>query len=364
MNGTDLELLSFEPGFFDRIWGGDRLGPLYEKDIEDSRVVGEAWLVSDHSELESVVSEGRFAGETLRSLLERHERAILGSRAELTVHGKFPLLLKMLDSATPLSVQVHPDDECAARLGEPDVGKTEMWHVFDAEPESELICGLEAGVEAGKFAASIEDGSVESLMRRFEVQDGTSAFVSAGTVHAIGAGIMLAEIQQNSNITYRIYDWGRVQSDGTPRQLHVEKAREAVNFASAHGGAAHPLAYSVDGARIEVLAACRYFAAEMITVSSPLVRQTRAESFRILVAKSGDLTFDAGGCEKVLKRGWAALVPGCFDKYSVSGEGSFLEYYVPDLGRDIIEPLTEAGHAYDGIVSLGGDPVMSDLKNL
>ena len=182
-----LGLLRFQEGFFERVWGGSKLRSLYGKDTADTPI-GESWVISDHSSHESVVSEGRYAGQTLRQLLEADETAILGSRPSLTIHGRFPLLLKILDAADVLSVQVHPDDDAANRLGEPDVGKTEMWHVLQADPGSELICGLEASVTASSLAGAIEDGSIETQMTRFPAAEGTSLFVPAGTVHAICGG--------------------------------------------------------------------------------------------------------------------------------------------------------------------------------
>jgi len=355
-------LLRFKEGYFDRIWGGSKLREVLGLDTPPGKVVGEAWLVSDHAHHESVVSEGRLEGKSLRELLGQAPRAILGSRARLTIHGRFPLLLKLLDSAQPLSVQVHPDDDDAKRLGEPDVGKTEMWHVFHAEPGSELICGLHSGVKKETFAQAVEDGSIENLMMRFEVAAGTSAFVAAGMVHAIGSGILLAEIQQNSDLTYRIYDWGRLQPDGTPRELHIGKALEVIHFGSVHGGPVRPLSYSAQGASCSVLAACRYFAAELVYLTDTFERDTRGESFHILLAKSGELAVADNAGELPLRPGQAVLVSGHAHRFTLTGRGECLDYYVPDLERDIITPLRDAGHLPDAIVRLGGDPATSDLR--
>ncbi len=359
---NDLTLIHCRERFYENIWGGRRLESVLGKDAPAGKPVGEAWLISDHAGDESVVDEGVHSGKTLRQLLEEDSRAILGNRAELTIHGRFPLLLKLLDSDDRLSVQVHPDDECAKRLDEPDVGKTEMWHVLDAEPGSELICGLDQSVTGEQFSGAVHDGSVEQLMTQFEATAGTSVFVSAGTVHAIGGGITLAEIQQNSDLTYRIYDWGRVQDDGTPRELHVDKAVEAIHFGSPHGGATRPLERETDGARVEVLAACRYFAAESVEIDGMYTRATRGDSFHIVLAKTDGVAVTSRKELRALRRGEAVLIPGAVDRFSMEGAGVFLEYYVPDLGQDIIAPLADAGHPTDDIVRLGGDPAHSDLR--
>jgi mannose-6-phosphate isomerase len=362
MNGSNAALLHFQERYYERIWGGTKLSSLYGKATPEGGPFGEAWLISDHPGDESVVDEGPLVGKTLHNLLEEDSAALLGSRAKLTIHGRFPLLLKILDSSAALSVQVHPDDETAKALGEPDVGKTEMWYVFQADPGSELICGIDPTANADQFAAAIQDGSVEGLMTRFEVEPGASTFVAAGIVHAIGGGIVLAEIQQNSDLTYRIYDWGRVQADGTARELHIEKACKAVQFGSPHGGAARPLSYKEDSAQRTVLSACRYFAAEEVVFEGFYEGLTRDESFHILLAKTDGVTLCAGGTERVMQNGEAVLVPASAGLYSAKGTGAFLDYYVPDLQRDIIAPLTEHGHAQADIVLLGGDPVTSDLR--
>ena len=359
----DLKLIHCQERFYENIWGGRRLRTVFGKDAPDGKPVGEAWLISDHAGDESVIDEGVHAGKTLRQLVEEDPRSILGNRAQLTIHGRFPLLLKLLDSDDRLSVQVHPDDECAKRLNEPDVGKTEMWHVLNAEPGSELICGLDQSVTGEQFSKAVHDGSVEQLMTQFEATAGTSVFVSAGTVHAIGGGITLAEIQQNSDLTYRIYDWGRVQDDGTPRELHVDKAVEAIHFGSSHGGAARPLECETDGAYVEVLAACRYFAAESIEIDGAYTRATRNDSFHIVLAKTDGIGVISRKDQRALRRGEAVLVPGAVDRFTVEGTGAFLVYCVPDLQQDIIAPLADAGHPMDDIVRLGGDPAHSDLRH-
>lgn len=327
MAGNSIGLLRFEEGYFERIWGGEKLRTLYGKRIPPNTPIGEAWLISDHAQCESVVAEGPHRGKTLRALLEEDAAGILGARPRLTVHGRFPLLLKVLDARDVLSVQVHPDDACAAELGEPDVGKTEMWHVLQADPGSELICGLSPDVTPDALLASLEDGSVEGLMKRFPVQAGDSVFVSAGTVHAIGAGVVLAEIQQNSDLTYRLYDWRRVDASGKPRALHVEKALRATQFGLESAGLV-PAPKAPESAPA-LLASCPHFAAESVPVRGAVERAVNGETFHIALVNAGTVAFSTDGPEILVEPGEAVLVPGAADGFRVTGFGRFLDYYVP-----------------------------------
>jgi len=353
LKSNEIALLRFREAYFERIWGGQKLRTLFGKDISDAPV-GEAWLVSDHATCESVVAEGQYEGQTLRQLLERDAGAILGSRAQLTIHGRFPLLLKLIDANRVLSVQVHPDDACAKRLAEPDVGKTEMWHVLQADPGSELIGGLDPAMTAEHYEETVGGGAIEQSMARFEARAGDSMFVPAGMIHAIGGGIVLAEIQQNSDLTYRIYDWDRVDEHGQSRQLHVGKAREAIHFGQPVAGLAKPLAYDDQGARRAVLAACPHFAAELVEVNEPYRRETRTESFHIVLVKNGPLAFSDGQQEVAdLRPGEVVVVPGHLRAFEVAGHGAFLDYYVPDLRRDIVRSLEDNGYDAADLAGFG-----------
>jgi len=193
MNSMNPGLLRFHDTFKKRIWGGQKLRTLFNKALP-AEPIGEDWLISDHLSAESVVSDGTLAGLTLGSLIERDARGVLGQLPELTPRGRFPLLLKLIDAAEILSVQVHPDDDCARRFGEPDTGKTEMWHVLHTDKAAELICGLQPDVTAQKLRQSVEDGTVEHLISHYAAAEGLSFLVPAGSVHTIGPGVMLAEI--------------------------------------------------------------------------------------------------------------------------------------------------------------------------
>ena len=194
MNATPMTVLRFEEKYFERLWGGDKLKSLFDKDVPEGKPIGEAWLIADHRVHESIIAEGPHQGKTLRQLLETDPERILGTRPQLTFQGRFPLLLKILDAHEVLSVQVHPDDAYARHLGEDDVGKTEMWHVLQADANSELICGLAPSVTPEAFTRAVADGSIEDLMVRLPAREGMSVFVPAGMVHAAGRGVVLVEI--------------------------------------------------------------------------------------------------------------------------------------------------------------------------
>lgn len=355
MASSEIGLLKFREMYFDRIWGGDGLRRLFGKPVPSNHI-GEAWLVSDRPEYESVVVEGPYAGETLHTLIKRNAFSVLGTRPRLTPGGRFPLLLKLLDAVDVLSVQVHPDNDLAAQLGERDIGKTEMWHILHVQPGSDLICGLDPGVDQRAFAESVKNGSVERHMDRYGVKPGDSVFLPAGVLHALGKGIILAEIQQNSDLTYRVYDWGRVEANGKSRELHVDRALKAIHFGRRHPGPHPPLVYEYESDyQAAFLAACRFFAAERIDLRGEYTRGTRHESFHILMGLEGRLDVKAAKGVAAMAAGEAVTVPGTVERFEVCGNGAFIDYYVPDLDRDVRHVLAEKGIASSDISALGLD---------
>jgi len=217
----------FRPIFKDRIWGGRELERLYAKKIPANQPTGEAWEISDRPGDASVVANGPLAGKDLRWLMEHHTAEILGG-AKPAAAGRFPLLCKILDAREKLSLQVHPPASKAAELkGEP---KTEMWYIADAAPDASLYVGLKNGVTRAEFERKIADGSVADCFHRIPVRAGDTMFLPSGRVHAIGDGLVIFEIQQNSDTTYRVFDWNRVGLDGKPRELHVAQSLASIDF--------------------------------------------------------------------------------------------------------------------------------------
>jgi len=218
--------LSFEPILMERVWGGRRLAELYHKELPPDVPIGESWEITDRPEGVSQIINGPLAGKDLRWLMENHRDDLLGPARDYD--GRFPLLIKILDSSQKLSLQVHPPPHKAAELnGEP---KTEMWYVADATPDADIFVGLKRGVTPEQFEAKIKDGTVAECFHRHVVKKGDVMFLPSGRVHALGAGSVIFEIQQNSNTTYRVFDWNRVGLDGKPRELHIPEAMASINF--------------------------------------------------------------------------------------------------------------------------------------
>lgn len=218
--------LTFNPIYKERVWGGRNLERLYGRKLPSDVPIGESWEITDRPEGVSAIANGPLAGKDLRWLMENHARDLLGSAR--TESGRFPLLIKILDAREKLSLQVHPPASVATRLGgEP---KTEMWYVADAQPGAELYAGLRRGVTRAEFERKVRDGTVADCFHRVPVRRGDVMFLPSGRVHAIGAGIVIFEIQQNSDTTFRVFDWNRPGLDGKPRELHVEQSLQCIDF--------------------------------------------------------------------------------------------------------------------------------------
>lgn len=346
-----MSILTFKEHYVPRMWGGRNLATRYNKPIPDEPI-GEAWLISDHTSHTSVVNRGPLAGRTLHDLTTEDPAKFLGDRTGLTIHGRFPLLLKILDAQDRLSIQVHPDDAIAKELNEPDVGKTEMWHILDSTPDGALYCGVPETLTESDLRTAIRDDRLADQLNVYKAEPNASLFINARTIHAIGEGCMIAEIQQNSDLTYRISDWGRLDVDGNPRELHIEKSLKASKHPNIHYGASKVLRYSVDGGEVNVLCACDYFASEEIAVSGSAIDVNRGSTLQIVLVKSGTIKFESDGDSVELNAGESGLIPASADFISLSGEGSSLMYYVPDLDSNILAPLTAAGHPDAAIQSL------------
>jgi len=239
----------FKPIYQERVWGARNLSEALGRELPEGKVIGEAWEVVDRPEAQSVVAGGDFEGKTIRELISENATVIMGEGYD--PQRPFPILVKWLDCADRLSLQVHPPEEVAPQLkGEP---KTENWYIADCEEDSSLIVGLKNGATREEFEKRIKDGTLEECIHRFPVKPGDSILVESGRLHAIDAGNLILEIQQNSDTTYRVYDWGRVGLDGSPRQLHIEES-----FASIEWNDFEPSAMPSDGAEV-VLADCKEF---------------------------------------------------------------------------------------------------------
>ncbi len=334
---SSIPLCAALPVLFTRPWGGQRLPDLYTPwlpDLPRDKPVGEAWLVSDHPECESLLlppSVLNLDPFSLRTWMEQAESWLLGSRAKPTPAGRFPLLLKLIHATAYLSVQIHPDDKVAKDLGEPDVGKTEMWTFLAVGPESVVIAGIRGDVSREEVIARIlrSDRRIEECLQIHRPKPGEGLFIPAGTLHAIGPGLLLAEIQQNSNITYRVYDWDRVDENGKARALHPEKSVASLIWDLPPPRLTAGEKISQDHAEIIRLASCDYFCAERVVQSTAIDFSTNGDSFHLLLNPEAPMTVVSGGYSSTVKTGQAVIIAAGSQQYRVEGAASFLRYYVP-----------------------------------
>ncbi|NLU53368.1 MAG: class I mannose-6-phosphate isomerase [Clostridiaceae bacterium] len=346
---TQLYPLTFKPLYKNYIWGGRNLEKL-GKVLPDG-IVAESWEISAHQDGMGIVAEGPFEGRTLKELADEYKEQLLGSLSYSKYKEKFPLLLKFFDANDWLSVQVHPDDEYA-RIHENDFGKTEMWYIVDAVPGASVLYGLEKKVTRSEFKKVIDEGRISELLKRVPVSPGDILYIPAGTVHAAGKGLLIAEIQQNSNATYRLYDFDRKNPDGTTRPLHIEKALDSINFEkAANTGKTQGLSYKKDDADIRVIIADAHFCVDIIDINGETSLSADGRSFIAYLFYEGEgaLTWNKGSMP--VKAGKSVLVPANIGSYTIQGRIKALRSYVGDINEDVFKPLLEAGYDKEQIIN-------------
>lgn len=317
-----MKAIKLNPAFKDYLWGGTKLRDEYGKKCDLDKVA-ESWELSCHKDGCSVVTDGEYAGLTLPQYIEKAGKAVLGTDCEKFEY--FPILIKLIDAKQNLSVQVHPDNDYAMRV-EGEYGKTEMWYVVDCEPGAGLLYGFKHEISKEEFRRRIEDNTLLEVTNRVEVHPGDVFFIEAGTLHAIGEGILIAEIQQNSNTTYRVYDYGRVGADGKPRQLHIEKAIDVTRLAPATRPCGRPQAKpeAFDGGSVLPLASCDYFTVKEMEVTSHAALMADEKSFHSLLLLDGSLTLSMGGEKLEMKKGDSVFVPAGSGDYTLTGKGRLI----------------------------------------
>ena len=317
-----MKAIKLNPAFKDYLWGGTKLRDEYGKKCDLDKVA-ESWELSCHKDGCSVVADGEYAGLTLPQYIEKAGKAVLGTDCEKFEY--FPILIKLIDAKQNLSVQVHPDNDYAMRV-EGEYGKTEMWYVVDCEPGAGLLYGFKHEISKEEFRRRIEDNTLLEVTNRVEVHPGDVFFIEAGTLHAIGEGILIAEIQQNSNTTYRVYDYGRVGADGKPRQLHIEKAIDVTRLAPATRPCGRPQAKpeAFDGGSVLPLASCDYFTVKEMEVTSHAALMADEKSFHSLLLLDGSLTLSMGGEKLEMEKGTSVFVPAGSGAYTLTGKGRLI----------------------------------------
>lgn len=324
--------IRFRPIFKDKIWGGSKIRTFLGKDFSPLPNCGETWEISSVPGNVSVAESVAFSGRSLSDLIREYKGDLVGDKVFVEHGENFPLLIKFIDAADDLSVQVHPGD-ALAKSRHNSFGKTEMWYILDADPGSRLIVGFKDGLkpDAAMYSKAVAEKKIQTLLNEETVSPGDFYFLPAGRIHAIGKGICLAEIQQTSDVTYRIYDFDRVDDKGKPRELHVEEALGAMDFRPmpSYKSEVHPKRNdSAEAVR------SNYFVTSLLWltgVDQKKVRSQTRDSFTILIGVGGEASVTCGGVNETINLGQTLLIPACAGEYGVApkGECKILEVRAP-----------------------------------
>lgn len=312
--------IKFENLYFEKVWGGRDLS-LFRDNLPEGNI-GESWDVACHKNGTSVVANGEFKGKKLDQLIEEKGYELIGTKIS---KDWFPLLIKLINAKESLSVQVHPDDKYGKEV-EGDMGKTEVWYVVEAFEGANLVVGTKEGCTKEQFKKAIETGNLEPYMNKINVKKGDVYFVKSGLIHAIGEGVIIAEIQQNSDTTYRVYDYGR------DRELHIEKALDVVDL-SLKGEKSAGIKIEKDSCNKTYLCLCKDFSLEMYNVKTEVEEVSDEERFFVftVVDGEGEIVYKDG--VESLKNGDSVLIPASLGKYTLRGNMKALKSYVPDVEK-------------------------------
>lgn len=318
----NCEPIFLEPEFKDYIWGGQKLKNVFNKKVKNEECTAESWEVSTNENGESRVKNGEYEGMTLTEVFNDMEKreSIFGSKCKNL--DKFPLLIKFIDANNSLSVQVHPDDKYAME-NEHSQGKTEMWYILDCEPGAQIICGLKEGITKERLQECMNSDKISECLNYIDVKKGDAIYIPSGTIHALLGKTLVAEVQQNSNVTYRVYDWGRVGKDGKPRELHVKKALDVINV---DRKSQIKSVESTDG-KVNVVKS-EYFVTNKINVDKEFSEKVLRESFMAFNVVEGSGKLVIGQNEYELRKGDSFIIPACVEEYSVIGNVELLQSYI------------------------------------
>ena len=311
---NDLKPIKLMPAFKDYIWGGNKLVEQYNKKCDMPRVA-ESWELSTHKDGECVVGDGVFKGVTLSEYIKNNKDNVLGENAKS--FAKFPILIKFIDAKESLSIQVHPDDEYSLRnTGE--YGKTEMWYILDCEDDSYLYYGFKKEISKEEFKKSIEENTLLNYLNKVKVNKGDVFFINAGTVHAIGKGIVICEVQQNSNTTYRVYDYDRTDKDGNRRPLHIEQAIDVAETKPA-------INYKRVG---NILAKCKYFTVEELKVEETVQLEVTGKSFKSVIVVDGCAELSQREYRTNITKGDSLFIPAQNEIFEIKGKCKLIISYI------------------------------------
>jgi mannose-6-phosphate isomerase len=320
------QLLKFEPILKEKIWGGEKLISLLNKK-SNLKSIGESWEISDIKENVSVVSNSNLKGTFLKELINEHKSNLVGEKVYRQFGENFPLLIKFIDAKKALSIQLHPNDDLAKKR-HGTFGKTEMWYVMQADKFANLIVGFKNNSNTEEYLYHLENKTLLSLLNIEEIKKGDSYFIPTGTIHAIGAGVLIAEIQQTSDITYRIYDWDRPNSDGTFRDLHTQEAINAIDY---NAKKSYKATYVGQENNTSEIISCKYFTTNILPLKGKLeVNHQEKDSFVVYMCVAGIVEFQYENQTEKLQMGETILVPACIKKIQITADekAELLEVYI------------------------------------
>ncbi len=316
--------IKFQPILKEKIWGGQKLNSILGKPTQLSNV-GESWEISDVEGDVSVVKNGIFKGQSLKELITTYTSEIVGEKNFKIFGDKFPLLIKFIDAKHDLSIQLHPNDALASKRHN-SFGKTEMWYVMQADEDSNLIVGFNQEMNKEIYLKHLEDKTLTQILNFDKVNAGDTYFIEAGRIHAIGAGVLLAEIQQTSDITYRVYDWDRVDSEGNERELHNAIAIDAFDFDMADDFRVH---YNALPNQSNLMVNCPYFNTSFLHITEQVERMNTKDSFFIYLCVEGEGKIESQNHSETISVGETILIPAALKSYKITSDSmKLLEVYV------------------------------------
>lgn len=314
--------LVFEPILKERIWGGTKLKTVFDKPIQ-SETTGESWELSTVPGDISRIAVGEYKGKLLSELISQYPEEILGGAVHKKFGTEFPLLFKFIDAKDDLSIQVHPNDELAKKRHN-SFGKTEMWYVMQADENAKIVVGFKENSSREKYLKNLADKTLLSILEEIPVKKGDVFFLETGTIHAIGAGIVIAEIQQTSDITYRVYDWDRVDAEGKSRELHIDLALDAINYNKTDT----KRSYTEEKNKSNLVVTCPYFTTDYLPLDGETEIKKQHESFTVYMCMEGDFMIKYNETVWNYKKGDTILLPATMQDYILAGKAVLLEIYI------------------------------------